>query len=179
MHPGNPHRPAARRTASGGFSLVELMVVILIIAILMGLTVSGARFALVKSWESKTRTQLEAIKLGLGKYKEENGEYPPSTGGSEELYKALTGDENLDGQLTDEERKKGVFLEELLAPGGSKSIQGWVDNTTGKLKIVDAFGEEIEYKQPGDENALYDLWSYGSDKKKKKENQAKWITNWN
>lgn len=187
-----------------GFSLVELLVVIMIIAILMGLTVVGTQYAMSKSYENKTRMQLKTIETGLEKYFTERLEYPnPSTTGSGVLYMALTGDGvrsvnsagkptfgSPDGRIDDAESAIWpVYLEELVPAGGkSKGIQGWIDIdvNTGALKaptnpIIDGFGEPIQYicrgnPPAGQRNSTYDLWSYGTDTAKNAE--AKWIKNW-
>lgn len=168
-----------RRTRRRGFSLVELMVVVLIIAILMSLTVAGARHFMTKAFESKTRQHLKTIELALERYHEANSEYPKSTKGSKELYQALTGDTDMDGRISsDQERQSGNYLPELLVPGDGKSLQGWIEVRGKERRIIDAFGEELQYRMPGEKNAAYDLWSYGTDKKKQSANEAKWIKNW-
>lgn len=190
------HLPSVHRQ---GFSLVELLVVILIIAILMGLTVMGARYAMLKGYSSKTAIQLKVLETGLEKFQTDRMEYPnPSTGGSKVLYIALSGDGiaasdlppnkptyagTPDGKIdNDNERKWSTYIEELLAPGGNKSLQKWVDPTSG-YKIKDGFGEEIQYRcqvpaQASQQNSSYDLWSYGTDTSSAKNQQAKWIKNW-
>ena len=168
-----PLRAASRR----GFSLVELMVVIVIIAILMALTVMGASFFMAKASESKTRMHLDVLKGALEKYYQANSEYPKSEGGSKELYQALTGDIDMDGKITsDDERKNGNYLPELLGDG--KSLQGWIQVSGSTRKIIDAFGAEFQYRSPGQKNTAYDLWSYGQDKKQENSNEGKWIKNW-
>lgn len=174
-----------------GFSLVELLVVIMIIAILMGLTVVGTQYAMTKSYENKTRMQIKAIETGLEKYQSERLEYPnPSTSGSGVLYMSLTGD-GITGvsntgkptygapnaRLEDAELARWpVYLEELV-PSGSKAkgIQGWlnINTTTGLFvdasnPIIDGFGEPLQYRctgtpPAGTRNTTYDLWSYGTD----------------
>lgn len=172
-----------------GFSLVELLVVIMIIAILMGLTVVGTQFALAKSYESKTRIQIKTLEGGLEKFYNDRMEYPkPSTAataGSKVLYIALTGDgigftgttPTFTGATSgmidnDNERKWTVYLEELLpasATKNAKSLQGWIDTSNlATIRILDAFGNEIQYvcevpAKTTQKNAGYDLWSYGTD----------------
>lgn len=59
------------------FTLVELMIVVVIIAILAGLTTLGTRVAIRKSKEAVTRLSLEQLSMALEKYKNDVGEYPP------------------------------------------------------------------------------------------------------
>jgi prepilin-type N-terminal cleavage/methylation domain-containing protein len=152
-----------------GFSLVELLVVIMIIAILMGLVVVGSQYAMSKSYENKTRMQMKAIETALEKYFTERLEYPnPSNAGSGVLYMSLTGDGitgvnattgrptygSPDGKLADAEQARWpVYLEELV-PSGSKAkgAQGWlnINPNTGIFvdpanPIIDGFGEPLQY----------------------------------
>jgi len=182
----------SRLSRSRGFSLVEMMVVVVIIAMLMALAVVGTQFAFRKGSEDKARQQIKALELGIESYNSDNSEYPksptpngsgtPDQPGSQDLYVALTGDKNMNGKLEDEEQKLigTPYLPELLEGGaaGGKTIQGWVVQEGQTRMIVDPFGEEYQYRSPGEENALYDIWSYGSDTTKRPENQAKWIKNW-
>ena len=171
------------RFRRSGFSLIELLVVMLIITILIGLTVVGSQYAIVKGGESKARIQLKALESGLERYNADKGDYPTSTGGSRDLYIALTGDTDTNQSLSDAEKANGLYLEELLHPGGKKGLIGWIDTSQGSLRIVDPFKEEWQYKRTGtpaqgDYSPAYDLYSYGTDATKNPTNSAKWIKNW-
>ena len=189
-----------------GFSLVELLVVILIIAVLMGLTVVGTQYAMSKSYENKTRMQIKAIETGIEKYHTERMEYPnPSTGGSAVLYMALTGDGitgvnngkptfgTPNARLEDAETARWpIYLEELVPTGSkSKAMQGWlnVNATTGLFidptaPIIDGFGEPLQYVCKGEppagtRNTTYDLWSFGTDTTKNiNETDPKKLAKW-
>ena len=59
------------------FTLVELMIVVVIIAILAGLTTVGTRIAIRKSKEATVTLALEQLSMAIEKYKNDIGEYPP------------------------------------------------------------------------------------------------------
>lgn len=91
-----------------GFTLIEMLVVISIIALLAALTMGGYTYAVNGSREKTTRGTFESVKTGLESYQAEFGEYPePATpeqqadfpqgksynvGGAACLYQALSGD---------------------------------------------------------------------------------------
>lgn len=93
----------------GGFTLVEMLIVITIIAMLAALTMGGYTYAMRSSKRRTTTGTFEAIKLALERYNTEFAEYPqpastnqmvqfpPGTtgydiSGATCLYQALTGD---------------------------------------------------------------------------------------
>ena len=59
------------------FTLVELMIVIVIIAILAGLITVGTRIAIRKAKDATVTLALEQLSMALDRYKNEIGEYPP------------------------------------------------------------------------------------------------------
>jgi len=97
-----------------GFTLVELLIVMAILAILMTLTFGGVRYALKSGYEKKTVVQIEAIKAALEAFHADYGAYPSFSTGSDPsgsfspdnlpiesskwLYKALSGDTMPDGE---------------------------------------------------------------------------------
>lgn len=189
-----PLRPSRRQAA---FSLIELMVVILIIAILMALALVGAGYARTKAAENKTKLVLETLKTALERYYADNQAYPEAgqsghtranaERNSADLYAALTGDTDRNGRIEGDEKKNGTYLEELLAPSGTGSMQNMVGTTgTGanaRRFIIDGFGEAINYFNPSGSrdnmnNTAYDLWSYGTDATNDRSQPDRWITNW-
>jgi len=60
----------------GGFSLIEILMVILIMAILATLVIGLVPFAKRKMMESRARSDLQVIRTALTEYKLKHGTYP-------------------------------------------------------------------------------------------------------
>ena len=60
----------------GGFTLVEMLVVITIITILAGLTLSMVEFATTKGARDRAKVEVQALSVAIESYKVDNGEYP-------------------------------------------------------------------------------------------------------
>ncbi|MGI5831686.1 MAG: type II secretion system protein [Thermoguttaceae bacterium] len=59
------------------FTLIELMIAVVIIAILAGLTTVGTRIAIRRAKEATVTLALEQLSMALERYKNDVGEYPP------------------------------------------------------------------------------------------------------
>ncbi len=145
-----------RHRASGGFTLMELLVVISIIVILAGLTVGGMSFVSAKTAMEKAKTQLGLLEMGIEKYYQDNGSYPnyPSSSGrgSSRLYQYLYQNAIRDGE---------AYLDEL---DPDNNAQGWLDNSSRRTTIIDPWGTEYYYRMGnGAINPDFDLWSAGPD----------------
>ena len=68
----------SRRTSQRGFTLVELLIVMLIIGTLIGLLVPTIGRALRMVRSTMTRRTINEIGMGLESYKKDFGDYPPS-----------------------------------------------------------------------------------------------------
>ena len=70
-----------------GFSLVELMVVIVILGLLAGVVTISVRGYLVRSRQQIARTEIATIQTALDTYYSQNGRYPTNEEGIEILAK--------------------------------------------------------------------------------------------
>lgn len=73
-----PHTPVVldvRGRAEGGFTLVELLVVILIVGVLAGVAVPTFLDQRERAWDSATRSELRNAVVALESYRAENGVY--------------------------------------------------------------------------------------------------------
>jgi general secretion pathway protein G len=128
------------KTSRRGFTLLEILVVITIIGLLAGLTITnvGGLFG----GSQKQIAQLfvtQSIKTPLLTYRLQMGDYPTTEEGLQALFTAPAG-------KTD--RWRGPYV---------------TDGT--KFPITDPWGEPYQYRYPGVHNkGSYDCWSKGPDR---------------
>ena len=79
-----PSRPSAQRTQErslygvGGFTLIELMIVVSIAAILVTLAEPSFRGAVLKAKEAVLKQDLVTLRDAIDQYRADRGQYPPS-----------------------------------------------------------------------------------------------------
>ncbi len=135
-----------------GFTLIELMVVIVILGILAGLIVPRIMDRPDEAKQMKARMQIESLETALKLYKLDNGSYPTTEQGLQALVEPpQTG--NAPGNW-----KKGGYLEKGRVP-------------------VDPWGNEFVYLSPGIQNE-YDIVSYGADGTPEGEGANRDINSW-
>lgn len=124
----------ARKLHVAGFTLLELLVVILIIGLLTGIV--GPRFLgqISRSEVVTARAQLDAIDKALQSYRIDLGRFPSSSEGLSVLVQS--------GQT--DARWRGPYLK-------------------GELP-VDPWGMPYQYRIPGPPGKDYDLFSFGRDR---------------
>ena len=130
-----------------GFTLLELLVVMVIIGLLVGY-VGPKYFSQVGKSEIKAaRAQINALEKALDQYRLDTGHYPTTQQGLEALFAKPSGENRWDGPYL----KKAVPLDPWGKPYQYKS--------TGELGEIDlySFGKD---GQPGgtDENADITNW---------------------
>jgi general secretion pathway protein G len=137
-----------RRIRSRGFTLLELLVVMVIIGLLAGY-VGPKYFAQIGKSEIKTaRAQINALGKSLDQYRLDTGHYPPTAQGLIALVTQPSGETKWDGP----------YLQKNTVP-------------------PDPWGNPYLYKYPG-EHGDYDLLSYGHDGQPGGTGEAADITNW-
>ncbi len=117
----------------GGFTLLELLVVMVIIGLLASY-VAPRYFDQVGKAEIKAvRAQLDAFDKALGSYRLDTGHYPTTEQGLKSLVE----------RPSDEPKWSGPYLSKALPP--------------------DPWGHAYAYRQPGEQGHDYDLSSFGKD----------------
>ncbi len=123
----------SRARSETGFTLLELLVVMVIIGLLAGF-VAPRYFAQVgKSQVKIARAQIDALDKALDQFRLDVGRYPTSEEGLQVLVAAPSGEPNWGGPYL----KKGV--------------------------PPDPWGRPYVYQQPGTHGGDFDLMSYGKD----------------
>ncbi|MDA7535404.1 type II secretion system GspH family protein [Akkermansiaceae bacterium] len=149
-----------------GFTLVELLTVVVIIVILATLVMGALNGAKKMQAAKLTRTNRQNIEMHLESYRSDNGFVPVGTDvSSKELYKALSGDFTGRGE---EEPEGEIYWPELLKEGKN----ALVGKMNGERVILDGYGVSYRYRsaldidgnpEPKAKNAEFDVWSLGPD----------------
>jgi general secretion pathway protein G len=126
-------RFCARRGRSAGFTLLELLVVMVIIGLLASYVAPRFFDQVGKSEIKATRAQLDAFDKALGAFRLDTGHYPSTEQGLNALVV----------RPADEPHWSGPYLAKSVPP--------------------DPWGHGYIYHQPGTEGHDYDLLSYGKD----------------
>ena len=135
-----------------GFTLIELMVVIVILGILAGLIVPRIMSRPEQAKQVKARMQIESIATALKLYKLDNGSYPTTDQGLQALV------EQPSSGTAAKNWRKGGYLEKGKVP-------------------ADPWGNEFVYLSPGAHDD-FDLISYGADGTAGGEDKNKDINSW-
>ena len=141
-----------KKTDCRGFTLIELMVVIVILGILAGLIIPRIMGRPEEAKQLKGKLQIESLETALNLYKLDNGGYPDTEQGLQALIEKPE-----TGRLPKKWRKGG-YLEKGRLP-------------------KDPWGNDFIYLSPG-AHGDYDIISYGYDGIPGGEDKNKDINSW-
>lgn len=131
-----------------GFSLIELLVVIIILGLIAGLVGPRLFGRVGQSKQATARAQIELLGAALDQYRLDIGAYPPATVG----LPALVLNPNVPGW-------NGPYLKKNAVP-------------------MDPWGKPYQYKCcPGD-HGDYDIWSLGADGSPGGDGENTDVTSW-
>lgn len=129
-----------------GFTLIELMAVIVIIGILAGLVLGLSRFATQRAAESRTRAELQLIRNALEEYRLHFGRYPAVYYGEPNQATGTSGDwDDFMMAISDAELTRAIQDLEELRPRSAPFTDPW----------------GIEYVYMPEGRFSYDLFSHG------------------
>ena len=132
-------RRQRRLRRASGFTLIEIMAVVIIMGLLAGVVGVAIFGQLDTARVNTTRTQMKQIEQALAFYQMDNGRFPSTEQGLRALVEQPT--------IGPEPRN--------YRPGGY--LQG------GRLP-TDAWGGDYQYEYPGSNNTEgFDIWSFGAD----------------
>lgn len=121
-------------SVQSGFTLLELMVVMLILGILASLVVPRVVGQSDKAKVQSTEVQLSSISNALELYRVDNSRYPTTAQGLEALRTPVENAKNF---------PEGGYIK------GGYPTDGW--------------GNDLQYVSPGTEGRAYDVFSLGAD----------------
>ena len=149
--PFSQHQRAGGSQQARGFTLIEIMVVVVIIGLLAALVVPNLMGRVGQASVTKAKADVQAIETALTMYKLDNFNYPSSAAG----------------------------LLALVQKPSDDSAPNW--RSGGYLKRIpkDPWGNEYQYSQPGTHGGEFDLYSFGADKQQGGEGENADIGNWN
>ncbi len=148
--PIHPKQTSGALSKQAGFTLMELLVVMAIIALLAAL-IAPRLFGQVSGSQIKaTKAQIELLSRSLDAFRLDNGRYPNQNEGLAALVERPAAAPNW----------AGPYLSKRQVP-------------------KDAWGGDFIYARPASKGGIeYDLYSYGSDAKPGGEGDAADIGNW-
>jgi general secretion pathway protein G len=136
-----------------GFTLIEIMVVVVIMGILIGLVAPNVLGRVDKARVTAAKSDIATLDQALEMYRLDNHAYPSTDQGLEAL---------------------------VTKPGGEPEPKNW--NPEGYLKKkqlpLDPWGKPYQYVTPGQEGRAYDLYSFGADGREGGEGYDVDVGNW-
>ena len=133
--PSTLARPGSRLTKGGGFTLLELLVVVVIIGLLAGFVAPRYFDQVGKSNTKVTKAQIDSLEKALDQYRLDLGHYPNTELGLPALITKPS--------TENETRWQGPYLKRALPN--------------------DPWGRPYLYRSPGENGRDYDLFSLGAD----------------
>ena len=145
-------RPAPRtRSAQRGFTLIEIMVVVIIIGLLAAVVVPQFFGHVDDARIAKAKQDIQAVETALTMFKLDNFRYPTSEQG----------------------------LKALVEKPGDESIRNWRPGGYLKRVTQDPWGNDYQYANPGTHGGEFDLYSMGADGQPGGDDVNADIGNWN
>ncbi len=134
-----------------GFTLIEIMVVVVIIGLLAAVILPNVFGNVEKAQVNKAKSDIQAIETALTMFKLDNYKYPSTD----------------------------IGLAALSQRPNDPTIRNWRENGYLKRLSKDPWGNPYQYVFPGTRGQEYDLYSFGADGQEGGEGANADIGNWN
>jgi len=150
-HRNTPRQGSKPRLRERGFTLIEIMVVVIIIGLLAAVIVPEVIHRVDDARVAKAKQDIQALETALTMFRLDNSKYPTTEQG----------------------------LKALVEQPTDPSIRHW--RPGGYLQHVsrDPWGNDYQYASPGQHSKDYDLYSLGADGQPGGEGNDADIGNWN
>lgn len=142
--------PNSRRRAEAGFTLVEVMVVVVIIGLLATVVMINVLPSQDRAMKEKARTDVAVLEQAVETYRLENLTFPTGEQGLQALVNPPP------GLARPDRYREGGYVRRLPQ---------------------DPWGNPYQYRYPG-ERGRFDVWSFGADGEKGGEGDDADIGNW-
>ena len=144
-------RSRAARAGERGFTLIEIMVVVIIIGLLAAVIVPQVIDKVDQARTTKAKADIQSIETALTMFRLDNSKYPTTDQG----------------------------LQALVVQPTDPSIRHWRPGGYIQRVSKDPWGNDYQYVYPGTHGKEYDLFTLGSDGQPGGEGTAADIGNWN
>jgi general secretion pathway protein G len=144
-------RAPATRRLSAGFTLLEIMVVVVILGILAALVAPNVIRRIDDANATKAKQDIRALETALNLYRMDNFRYPTTDQG----------------------------LEALVKQPADPNIRNWKPGGYVRSLQKDPWGNDYAYIAPGTRGGEYDLYTLGADGQPGGEGTDADIGNWN
>lgn len=142
---------AARRPRTTGFTLIEIMVVVVILGILAALVAPNVIRRIDDAQIAKAKQDIRAYETGLNLFRMDNYKYPTTDQG----------------------------LAALVQQPGDTTIRNWKSGGYVASLRKDPWGNDYQYANPGSKGQEYDLFTLGADNQPGGEGVDADLGNWN
>jgi len=139
------------RHAARGFTLIEIMVVVVIIGLLAAFILPNVFGNVIKAQIAKVKGDIQGIETALTMYKLDNFKYPSTDLG----------------------------LAALVQKPNDPTVRNWREGGYLRRISKDPWGNPYQYVFPGTHGQEYDLYSFGADGQEGGEGANADIGNWN
>ena len=166
---------ADRKGRVAGFTLIELMVVIVIIAILMSITVGIVQGIMQRARTTRTEGLIKLLTTACDDYLLDFAVYPPGQG-SQALHQGLGSPRRVPLVRTQEgaiytSKPPLIEFRAGMLQRGAPSLQ-----PPPASPIIDAWDQEIHYHHPGvNRKKGVDIWSDGPKMETKDDDINNWV----